>query len=493
MTFSNTYPKRYGGGQQQGKTEMSKTNFTQKPVMDRLKNVSYTHQRNVLNWLCKNKVSRVVNGCMNEDAAHKKYGNTNDYVIPDHLLITNLAEYWMSTLETAYEKIREEYHNNPNGRFYNKGRPNGSKNRPKSGTLREITNFNALEVLKDLSDTEVMSDEELNNELFGGNNEKVIDTNQLIELPTTNSDDNKRQIAELFSQFIENYSKDLILIKSENKSQIDNWAATLSEKIKQEIKQAQPNIIEIKRAELPNINMGVQHHNFEKLLRMCTATTRGGNHLNVWLYGPPGTGKSTAAEKVAEALGREFLFDGKMGDTVQVLGYQDAGGNYKTTNFRKAYEFGGVYLADEIDGSSPDALIALNAALANGHCNFPDKMVKRHKDFIFIAAANTTGTGGTVEYVGRFKQDAAFNDRFVFLDWPIDEALEDALVADKAWLGYVRHVRSRVTKSTIKGHLITPRASIYGEALIAAGVELGDVIEQTLKKGLTSTQWDMIK
>jgi hypothetical protein len=141
----------------------------------------------------------------------------------------------------------------------------------------------------------------------------------------------------------------------------------------------------------------------------------------------------------------------------------------------------------------PDALLALNGALANGHCPFPDRVVKRHPKFIFLTAANTTGTGATLEYVGRFKQDAAFNDRFVFLDWPLDEALEDSLVADKDWLAIVRTVRAKIIKAGVKGHLITPRASIYGESLLAAGLSIDEVCDAVLKKGLSNPVWGQIK
>lgn len=254
-----------------------------------------------------------------------------------------------------------------------------------------------------------------------------------------------------------------------------------------------PTVVEIKRNEFKTIQMGTQHRNFPTLLTMCNASLRNGSHLNVWVYGPAGTGKSTAAEKCAEALSLNFYTNGKLATDFQVLGYKDANGTYQTTQFRQAFEFGGIYLADEIDGSMPDALLALNGALASGHCAFPDKVVTRHANFIFVAAANTTGTGATIDYVGRYKQDAAFNDRFVFLDWPLDEALEDSLVANKDWLRAVRKVRSNIATKGIKGHLITPRAAIYGESLLAAGLDMQIVVNSVLKKGLSDAQWQQVK
>lgn len=317
---------------------------------------------------------------------------------------------------------------------------------------------------------------------FASQNNNTFDATKIKEL-----------IAESMQDFIKAYGRDKDQLQSALKTFVTLTAETMQKEMDQRFNEMKPNIVELHSVNLPPISLGVQHKNFEKLLKICSAKLRNGSHNNVWIYGPAGTGKSTAAENVAKALNLEFYSDGKMSDETKVLGYQDANGTYRSTNFRKAFEHGGIYLADEIDGSMPDALLALNGALANGYCSFPDKIVCRHPDFIFLAAANTTGTGGTIEYVGRFKQDAAFNDRFVFLDWPLDEALEGSLCTNTSWLNYVRHVRAKVQQSTIKGHLITPRATIYGESLLAAGLEFDTVVEMVLKKGLTNSQWDMVK
>jgi cobaltochelatase CobS len=72
----------------------------------------------------------------------------------------------------------------------------------------------------------------------------------------------------------------------------------------------------------------------------------------------------------------------------------------------------------------PGALLAFNAALANGVAAFPDGSIKRHPETVIIAAANTWGFGGDANYIGRAKLDAAFLDRFVTLAWGYDEDLE---------------------------------------------------------------------
>jgi cobaltochelatase CobS len=255
----------------------------------------------------------------------------------------------------------------------------------------------------------------------------------------------------------------------------------------------QTTVVRIECPKLGKIEAGIQHKNFPLLLKMCNARLRSGHRLNVWLYGPAGTGKTTAAEKVASVLSLPFHYNGALETRYELIGFVDATGRTIRTAFREAWEHGGVYLFDEIDASSPSALLALNGALANGVAPFPDKMVPRHPDCIILAGANTTGLGGTVEYVGRYKQDAALTDRFVYCDWPLDEALEAALCAEQAWIERVRAVRASVKRQGFKGHGITPRATLYGEALLAAGISQRDVEASVLRKGISDAQWSQIR
>jgi len=254
-----------------------------------------------------------------------------------------------------------------------------------------------------------------------------------------------------------------------------------------------PTVVTLERRELPPINLGVQHKHFPELLIMCNAALRGDGRNNIWIYGPAGTGKTTAASMVAKAMSLPFYAMSALETGFQVIGYMDANGNYVTTLFRQAWEHGGVIILDEVDSYQPSAALALNGALANSHCSFADKIVPRHKDCIIIAGANTTGLGGTLEYSGRMKQDAAFNDRWCFLDWPLDEALEDALCANKEWVAIVRKVRANVIAKQMKGVMVTPRATIYGESLLAAGLPLERVIKSVIYKGMTEAQIAMVR
>lgn len=243
--------------------------------------------------------------------------------------------------------------------------------------------------------------------------------------------------------------------------------------------------VEVKLPDGTKNDIGVQHKDFDKLLKCCAA------RVNVWMVGPAGSGKTTAAHNVAKALGLDFYYTGAISDGYQLTGFRDAHSHYEPPAFRKAWEFGGIFLFDDFDSSDPNAAMTLAAALANGHCAFPDGLIERHPDCVIILAANTWGLGATNEYVGRNRQDAAFLDRFAFLLWGYDEALERQTCGNPEWCDRVIEVRRKVTARGIKV-LITPRASYAGAKLLAAGFSRADVEVMTLRKGMTDEQWKSI-
>lgn len=240
------------------------------------------------------------------------------------------------------------------------------------------------------------------------------------------------------------------------------------------------------------VNLGVQHEKFEQLLKTVSARLFDGTHPNAWIVGPAGTGKTKAAENVAKALGVKFYFTGALAEPYSLLGFKNARGKYQRTPFRDAYEHGGLFLWDEVDSSENVALMPFNAALANGHCAFPDGIIARHPDNICMASANTWGHGAKDAYVGRLKLDGAFLDRFVQIAWDVDEKLERALAGNDAWVNRVQHVRRNVAAKGIKV-LVTPRASINGAALLAAGIPQLQVEAMVLRKGMTEDQWQGVK
>ena len=245
-------------------------------------------------------------------------------------------------------------------------------------------------------------------------------------------------------------------------------------------------------------NVGVVHKRFPLLLQMCQARDKDGYVPPIYLYGPAGTGKTTTARKIAEALGLDFHYNGAIGNAYERSGFIDAGGRFQETEFYKAYANGGVYLFDELDSSMPGAVLAFNAALANGHAAFPIGNVPRHRDCIILAAGNTCMRGdGNMSGFQRIKQDAAFRDRFTYLEWPIDEALEASMAAaygdEWGWLDMVRRYRRNAERAGIKDFEVTPRAVDRGLAMLKAGIDIHDVVDMCVRKGLNADAWKKVE
>ena len=240
-----------------------------------------------------------------------------------------------------------------------------------------------------------------------------------------------------------------------------------------------------------------RHFRFLELLKALKA------HQNVFLCGPAGSGKTTAARQCSYKLKfkdehqQKFYFTGAISNEYKLLGYMDANGQYVSTEFRKAYENGGVFLFDEVDASFPQPLLAFNAALSGDQMDFPDGTVKKHKDFYCIATANTYGSGASRQYVGRNQLDAAFLDRFVFIDWPYDEELEKNMTDNAEWAEYVQNVRHAIDKLGFGKmgvrHIVSPRATENGAALLEAGIDRRRVEEMVIWKGLEKETVQMIK
>lgn len=264
------------------------------------------------------------------------------------------------------------------------------------------------------------------------------------------------------------------------------------------------------RIEIPELAIdretGVQHPIFPLLLSICARSMTGrlGDpiHIPVFLVGPAGSSKTTAARMVAEALElpyHELSITEETGEH-HVTGYLDVSHNYVPTPFRLAYEFGGVFCADEMDKGRPGVMAAFNAGLSNESMTFPDgKHIRRHANFIAIATANTYGLGANRTYVGSNRLDGATLDRFFFLEWGYSERLESGICGigytggekpldntpsglnAEDWVSLVHQHRNAVLNPARGGepleHVISPRASIYG-------IHLLDLPLSYLKEGL---------
>jgi hypothetical protein len=243
------------------------------------------------------------------------------------------------------------------------------------------------------------------------------------------------------------------------------------------------NKIEVKVNQLPKVTMDRQHKQFETVLNLMV------NRQNIWLRGPAGSGKSTLPRNAAKAMKLPFYEISVCAQTPEskLLGYMDATGNYVSTLFHKAYSEGGVFLLDEIDNGNPNVLAVLNSALANGSCAFPNGMVDKHKDFVLVAAANTIGTGGNLQYIGRNRIDAATIDRFWMVDVEYDEQLELDIAPVKKFTLRVQELRKRAVEMKLPV-VISPRISINGGKMILAGMMEGNVLDLLLMNKLSDAE-----
>ena len=235
---------------------------------------------------------------------------------------------------------------------------------------------------------------------------------------------------------------------------------------------------------------GMRHMQVEDLMKCMALRGYDGNRKNISMTGAMGSGKSVAVKQCADALGLSYRYTGMSEMKSDVLGsVHPISKEYMPSEFVKAYTEGGVWVAEEMDGWSPRACLALNVPLANGILTTPDgETHKRHPDCIIIACMNTYGRGATTEYVGRNKLDAAFLDRFSpRLDWEYDADLERAVADHDEVVEAVQLCRLNAENNRMKV-IISPRSSINCADMVRAGYSLREAFERDFLIGLDRAQ-----
>lgn len=193
------------------------------------------------------------------------------------------------------------------------------------------------------------------------------------------------------------------------------------------------------------------------LLVQCSIGQAGGNWP--FMFGPTGCGKTVAAEQVAEVLKLPFehvnCSEG-MSET-WLWGRQTPTG-FVPGGLWKCFKDGGVFLFDEADAANDNVWLSINTMLANGHAYNPisGESVKRHPDFIAIAAANTNGKGGTGAYSGRSRLDGATLNRFTMFTVEYSTDLERELCGDKVLLEMLWTIRVKLTEKK-SGDVVSTR------------------------------------
>jgi hypothetical protein len=231
------------------------------------------------------------------------------------------------------------------------------------------------------------------------------------------------------------------------------------------------------------------HKQFEQLLKIVTVPK-----INTLITGGAGLSKSTAVEQVAEALDLELASISFSNQTTKtdLLGFVDANGIYRKSGFIDAFENGKIFLADEMDACSANVLVLLNSAISNGFIETPNnEVIRAHDNFRFVGTANTNLRGAKNGFTARNKLDSATIDRFVVIEWELDEDLEEKITNNKQWLDIVRKCRE-VANNELEGVTITPRSSYDGARLLEVGVGVNDVIQMTIIKAMGEDEADVI-
>lgn len=223
---------------------------------------------------------------------------------------------------------------------------------------------------------------------------------------------------------------------------------------------------------------GTLHEKFDEVLQIVNLD------IPVYLTGKAGTGKNVICKQVAEALGLDFYFTNAVTQEYKLTGFIDANGKYQETQFYKAFTKGGVFFLDEMDGSIPEVLIILNAAIANRYFDFPIGKVEAHPNFRIIAAGNTLGTGADNNYTGRYCLDRASLDRFALINIDYSPKIEKAMALNNMDLVNFAHAFRKATNSMGIECLFSYRTINRIAKLEQVFSNLKEVIQISLLKGM---------
>ena len=302
------------------------------------------------------------------------------------------------------------------------------------------------------------------------------------------SDDPKKRISDFILKELDNEVQKQILMMIKEAIESRNLEDRIDEKLEKafndkleeytnKIQMPVTHIIKLKDIVLGQTSGGYYHEKFEQILTQVQLDEP------IMLIGPAGSGKNVCISQVAEALGQHMYYTNNASNEFKLTGFIDAGGNYRDTEFYKAFKNGGIFFLDEIDNSDPSALIIINSALANGYMAFPHETIDRHPDFRIIAAANTWGKGADLEYVGRNALDAATLDRFDNIFFDYDTKLEQALYPSDEVLEFMWSFRNAVYQSKIP-HIVSTRGigKVYKKEINEIPVE--DILTSNVVKNL---------
>ena len=238
-----------------------------------------------------------------------------------------------------------------------------------------------------------------------------------------------------------------------------------------------PKQVIIKQNDIETKLEGIFHKDFDKICNIVA------NDIPLMLVGGAGAGKNYTLEQVAKGLGLTFYSTNAINQEYKLTGFIDANGVYHETEFYKAFKDGGMFFLDEIDASSPEALIILNSAIANRYFDFPVGRINANKDFRVVCAGNTYGTGADMIYVGRNVLDGATLDRFVVLNFDYDEQVEKQLAYDEELYYFIKDLRDAINDSNLR-YIVSMRALINATKLLQIGIDKETILKTVIIKNM---------
>lgn len=227
------------------------------------------------------------------------------------------------------------------------------------------------------------------------------------------------------------------------------------------------------------------HKCYHKLKAYALASVK----RNLYIPGAPGSGKSYAIKQLAEELGYGYVCVplSEVTTPADLLGFDSVDGSRVIkTEFRRAYTSDNMILDfPEMDNVSANTMATINNALDNGHCPFPDGLLRRGKNMFVIGNGNTDLRGPTDQFPERRKQDAATIDRFTFVPWDYDETLEMLFCGKTPELQEMVlwcHKLRRLIKDKAVEAIIGFRVIVEACNGVAAGIPALEVLQNVVLK-----------